>query len=335
MKYKPGDGLLFKVADGLFLSGIVFDSSRHPGKYVIALAMDRLGVKPPPGWTAEAVLTEEHGMEDQVFFMVQTFVMDEEYVDGHSQIELAYKIPLTGLVSHGGFAHLDNLSGLKAFHDDEMLIRRCPPPVMPPGMTLRKTHQTVAEMLASIPPTNEFPIVKLYKEDEAGIHYWQLMRFGEDRSLLVEHWGILGAEGLYNEMKDLSIKEVREAYNFAIRRKKEDGFEPRAPKERMILQFASGHKWGDMNDLDFRHEMEEYIDRYLFWSGNGSVSGGDIGSGTLNIFFEVISLAPAVDTVVGALEERKIKKGFVIAHRRAEGKIDVVYPQGYKGEFHY
>ncbi|HEY8970287.1 MAG TPA: hypothetical protein VIM64_14385 [Puia sp.] len=339
MKYNPGDGLLFKVDDHLFLSGIVLNSPHPSGKYVIAPTSDRLQEKPSPGWSGENVLAQEHGMDGQSFFMVETILMDKEYVDGTPDIELVCQVPLTaGNLSHGGFVEIGDLAQLRAFHDEEMLLRQAPAMSLPEGMILRKCYLTVAEVLASIPPPNEFPTVKLYKEDETGIHYWQLYGNGEDSYYLVENWGIVGGEGDLNMMKDLSKEQAREAYDFAVRRKEEDGFSTRKPGQRMILQFRTMEGWGGMNDLDFRHEMEEYINKYLYFSGNGSVSGGDIGSGTMNIFFEVISPSAAVATVIEALTERKIVTDFLIVHenRSDEGYTHtILHPADYQGKFYY
>lgn len=268
--------------------------------------------------------------------------MDKGYVDGNPDIELAYQVPLTaGNLSHGGFVEIDDLAGLKAFHDEETRLRQTPAapmPGMPEGMIFRKCYQTVAEIIGSIPPPNEFPTVKLYKEDEEGTHYWQLYGNADDSYYLVENWGILGGEGQFNMMKDLAKEQAREAYDFAVRRKEEEGFAPRLPEERMILQFRTIEDWGGMNDLDFRHEMEEYINKYLYWSGNGSVSGGDIGSGTMNIFFEVISPDAAVATVIEALTERKIVTGFLIVYeKRSDGGYThtILHPANYQGEYYY
>lgn len=340
MKYNPGDGLLFKVNEQLFLSGIVLNSPHPSGKYVIAPTGDRLSEKPSPGWSGESVLAQEFGTDGQSFFMVETILMDKEYVDGTPDIELVYQVPLTaGNLSHGGFVEIDDLAHLKAFHDEEMLLRQTPPAPLPEGMIFRKCYQTVAEVLASIPPSNEFPVVKLYKEDGEGIHFWQLFRHGKDSYHLVENWGLLGGEARFNEIKDLSNEDAREAYDFAVRRKQEEGYESREPQERMILQFLTTDEWGAIDDLTFRHEMEDHVDKYLYWSGNGSVSGGDIGSGTMNIFFKVISQEAAVGIVLAALAKKEIDKNFLIVHeeRNSEGNatFKILYPANFEGTFHY
>lgn len=319
MKYTPGDGLLFKVEDKLFLSGIVLHSPHQSEKYVIALTEDRLLEKPAPDWSGESLFAQEFGMEGQSVLMVETILMDKGYVDGNPNIGLAYRVPLTGLVAHGGFVTIDDLARLKSFHDEELLLRQTPAMPMPGGMIFRKCFQTVAELIASVSPPNEFPTVKLYKKDGESIYFWQLFRHGAESYHLVENWGIIGGEVRYNEIKDLSKEQAREAYDLAVRRKKEEGYQHMEPQERMILQFFTTDEWGAVEDLNFRHAMEEHIDRYLYWSGNGAVSGGDIGSGTMNIFFEVISPAASVSTILAALEEKKIDRDFLIVHEERDG----------------
>jgi hypothetical protein len=111
----------------------------------------------------------------------------------------------------------------------------------------------------------------------------------------------------------------------------------------MILQFPVVEGWGDVSDLDFRHEMEEILNNYIFWSVNGQVTGGDIGSGTINIFIHAISPDYAVFVINHVLEQHKIERPYLIALELDEPTdteddgfgVKVLYPKDYKGTFFY
>jgi len=49
--------------------------------------------------------------------------------------------------------------------------------------------------------------------------------------------------------------------------------------------FACKDEWGSGADLKLRHEMESALDAHLQEGGLGSVEGGAIGSGTMEVFF--------------------------------------------------
>lgn len=189
-------------------------------------------------------------------------------------------------------------------------------------------------------PPNEFPTVKLYRKWEGDIFYWQLFRYPGDTFHLVVNEGMLGGSDRVSEFKTLVKEEARVAYDELIRGKRMEGYQEMevATQERMTLQFQTNDAWGGAEDLDFRNEMWEYLDTRLYWSGNGAFSGGDIGSGTINLFFEVISPAVAVETIVRALAEKQMDRPFVIVHDVPEegGGIahNVVYPREYKLTFH-
>ena len=60
--------------------------------------------------------------------------------------------------------------------------------------------------------------------------------------------------------------------------------------------------WGSVSDLDFRHHVEDDLDACLKWTGNGCCDGGDIGSGTINVFCFVVAVPAAIQSVLRALE---------------------------------
>jgi hypothetical protein len=101
----------------------------------------------------------------------------------------------------------------------------------------------------------------------------------------------------------------------------------------LIVQYRT-KGWGSPQDLQMRHKVEFLLDESLKTTANGYCDGGDIGSGTVNIFLFVLDPSRARDTVVEALRTAHLLEGATIAMETDEG-FEVVWPQGFVGEFSY
>jgi hypothetical protein len=179
--------------------------------------------------------------------------------------------------------------------------------------------------------------VKLYRREDEAVHYWQIYGVPDPIGLVISR-GQLGAVGEHQEIKDKSPEETKRTYNLLIKQKKAEGYFEFDNASKMILQFNTGDAWGGVDDLAFRNEMWDYLDKYLFWTGNGAITGGDIGSGTANLFFHAISPTLAVSTITSALHEKQINRPYVIAVEDDEPSdgiapngVRVLYPENYEG----
>ncbi|MBN9383454.1 MAG: hypothetical protein J0H74_22040 [Chitinophagaceae bacterium] len=340
MKYNPGDGISIQIDSHQFLSGIVLAGHAEQGrKYPIVLTGSIHNDKPPIEWFyACDLFAVEYGVKDESVFMLDTVLMDVDYVDGLPEIELVTRLPFEGLVSKDGFYDIADMLSLKDYYTAEIQLRK------EPGFSAgdvfnRKCFRSIQDVLAAMVPPNEFPTVKLFKTWDGDVFYWQLFRYPGDTFHLVVNEGMLGGSDRVSELKTLIKEEAHVAYDELIRGKKMEGYQEAAGWERMTLQFQTNDAWGGAEDLDFRNEMWEYLDDRLYWSGNGAFSGGDIGSGTINLFFEVISPTVAVETIVKALAEKQVDRPYIIVHEvPKEGErtaFNVVYPREYKLTFHY
>ena len=96
--------------------------------------------------------------------------------------------------------------------------------------------------------------------------------------------------------------------------------------------------WGNESDLDLRYDLEEAMEDHLRRHGLGILDGGDIGSGTLNVFIYTTSskIAELVTRAVSEVECRGLCDRTVIAVWNTEdedGDYEVVWPEGFEGEF--
>lgn len=100
--------------------------------------------------------------------------------------------------------------------------------------------------------------------------------------------------------------------------------------------------WGSTDDLSKRHRLEDVLDECLQRTQNGECDGGDIGSGTINIYLEGITDPDrACQDIVAALTfSGDIEGAFVARSNRDEEEIDmdeppycVLWPKDFVGEF--
>src|SRR5262249_54416013 len=102
--------------------------------------------------------------------------------------------------------------------------------------------------------------------------------------------------------------------------------------------------WGSEADLDKRHWLEDLLDEALRSANNGWCDGGDIGSGTMNIFLlDITDSDLAATSVVNALRNAEALEGAIIAvgpgymeedEEDEEEPYRVVWPEGYEGDFY-
>ena len=186
-------------------------------------------------------------------------------------------------------------------------------------------------------------MTKLYKEIDGKIHYWEIWKNDQNSTSMTIHWGVLGDWGEKVEIIVSTLEEAANVYENKVKEKENEGFGNPAITHQMILQFHTDDSWGNINDLDFRNEMWDHLNGVLGWTGNGAVHGGDIGSGTINLFFDAVDPNIAIQSIVSAFQYLKLEKKYIIAlesistkqDAQSDFEIKVLYPQNYKSEFNY
>lgn len=161
-------------------------------------------------------------------------------------------------------------------------------------------------------------MVKLYKEEKGVLHYFEVW-LNDDEISLTTHCGILGETGeteevFYDEEGDLPVKV---AMAKLISTQKKTGYTERVLTE-LILQYYYNENEDLTALLHKRHKIEELLNDCLGWTGNGHCDGGDIGSGTMNIFCYVVDKNIAVHTILEVLEEEHLLDSLKIAYADEE-----------------
>ncbi|WP_412540990.1 hypothetical protein R8Z50_35355 [Longispora sp. K20-0274] len=107
--------------------------------------------------------------------------------------------------------------------------------------------------------------------------------------------------------------------------------------EQLIVQLPMGLS---QDDLGIRHRLEDTIEVALTGVAVGLVDGGDIGSGTMNVFALVDPARwdEAVTAVRSLLDDANLSEVAVIARRDCtdeESEPRIVWPEGSVQEFQY
>ncbi len=155
----------------------------------------------------------------------------------------------------------------------------------------------------------------------------------EEGNKIVVHWGALGEDG---EVQEVSAdRQGRRAVTRDEAERREEGYAEITEEEAstLIIQFKVVG-WGSVADLDKREKVENLMNERLGWTGLGHCDGGDIGSGTINVFCMVVDPRLALQVALKALEEHDCLEGAVLA-LEADEDIEVMWPEAFSGEFSY
>jgi hypothetical protein len=173
-------------------------------------------------------------------------------------------------------------------------------------------------------------MLKLYKRVGNSILYWEAWD-SEGRVLI--HWGTAGDRG---DTREVTVQPGDEPAT-VIRREAtiplSKGYQaiPTEKLIRLVVQYKI-KGMGTVKDLDKRNVVEELMNECLGWSGLGHCDGGDIGSGTMNVFCFVVDGRLALTTVVAELKKNQLLGAAVIATTLDKGE-KVVWPENFEGEF--
>lgn len=181
--------------------------------------------------------------------------------------------------------------------------------------------------------TRATSMVKLYKfiENNKAL-YWEAW---EADGEVVLHSGDLGERG---ESQSVPLKRDESSEKLIEReanKYRADGYrELQEGEEYTVIVQYRVEGWGTPEDLAKRHTIEDLFNEVLGWTGNGNCDGGDIGSGTLNIFCPVVNPYLASQAMVEELRKNGFLEGAVIAIDR-DDSFEVLYPENHDEEFAY
>ena len=179
----------------------------------------------------------------------------------------------------------------------------------------------------------EDEMVKLYKKSGKDILYFEVW-LNDDNISLTTHKGALGDMGetediIYDEEDDLPVKVGMAKIVSDLRQL---GYYDNVSLTEMIIQYTYNDNENMSVLVNKRQHIESLLNECLGWTGNGHCDGGDVGSGSMNLFCYVVDKDIAARTILEMLVEEGYLDGVSIAYadERTE-EYELIYPE--KGYF--
>ncbi|MBM7648655.1 putative DNA-binding WGR domain protein [Bacillus ectoiniformans] len=171
-------------------------------------------------------------------------------------------------------------------------------------------------------------MIKLIKQEGDETLYWEVWNEGK---MLTIHSGVVGDTGEAEERK-LSFSQFPSKVMSQLAQEKVDkeGYDYVDEEELIELVVQFSYEENETNKmLKKRHDVEDLMNECLGWTGNGHCDGGDIGSGTANIYNYVIDPEKAAESILGELANHDLLSDVKIAFEDPEEEEYIVlYPKG-------
>ncbi len=168
----------------------------------------------------------------------------------------------------------------------------------PPGETYAAvSHKEALTIFLSLPVKKPAlpDLPRIHRRDGGTLHFYEAFPVDNE---IVEHWGIAGQSRHHAFHPFASPQEATSIIAKLKKEKRDEGFRPvpRSKQARLIVEYPVTENFADRNELDFRHEAENYLDDLLGRMGLGYCDGGSSGLGTMEIcnFVVDFKLAEAV-----------------------------------------
>jgi len=144
--------------------------------------------------------------------------------------------------------------------------------------------------------SSEHVFIKLYKKQDSTFLYWETWNVDDKNA--TTHWGQLGSLGEQEKIGAASHSDFKDKVNSLITDKISEGYNEIPLEEQFTVAVTFKLKtWGTPKDLDRREEIRNILTEHLGWTGNGRCDDGDIGSGEMTLYADVIDPFLAVKTI--------------------------------------
>ncbi|NDW10808.1 hypothetical protein [Dysgonomonas sp. 520] len=169
-------------------------------------------------------------------------------------------------------------------------------------------------------------MVKLYKPVDGEMKYFEVWL--TDTGLTI-HTGVLGDTGKtedfsYKKDSELSPRKAMAKFVFD---QKERGYAEIEDLEELVVQYSYSDNDDQNKMLDKRNKVEDILNDCLGWTGNGHCDGGDIGSGTMNLFCYVVDKDIAAQSILEVLKEENLMEGMKLAYLDEKEEFKLIYPK--------
>jgi len=168
--------------------------------------------------------------------------------------------------------------------------------------------------------SSEHVFIKLYKKSSSALLYWETWNVNETTA--TTHWGPLGDLGEHTDISAPSHLEFKKKINALIIEKIDEGYaEIPLEKQFTIAVTFKLKTWGTPKDLDRREEIRDILTDHLGWTGNGRCDDGDIGSGEMTLFADVVDPYLAIKTIPKEFKLKNVSEEYYFTISQGEKTI--------------
>jgi hypothetical protein len=139
----------------------------------------------------------------------------------------------------------------------------------------------------------------LYRKDGRAIFYHQAWVNGD---IVIENRGQGGERGEVRTYPAASLSDRRRIMAGIAAEARQAGFAAIPPSRMQQLVLSAPMTDNVAADLDHRHALEDLLNNELGWLGLGYCDGGEIGSGSMEVFCRVVNRRFAVEAVMPILQ---------------------------------
>ncbi len=174
--------------------------------------------------------------------------------------------------------------------------------------------------------------MKLYKQSGSKLLYWE--SWAVDHTVTT-HIGVVGFSGKIKEYKLSEKKDPEEYIERLAKRPRRKGYAEIALEDHWTLTIQQKMTGDDISDLDHRNGLIDDLDNLLGWIGAGHVDGGDIGSGTINIYAFVLDPNRIGNDLISWLKQTGELSKSTVAFNDPDETVPatVIWPPDFEGEF--
>lgn len=169
-------------------------------------------------------------------------------------------------------------------------------------------------------------MIKLVKEVDNELVYWEVWKDGKTLTI---HYGVVGDTGETEKVNLKLFEKAEKVMEKLAEKKLNEDFENLDEDGLVELVVQYPYEENQMEEaLEKRHTVEDLMNECLGWTGNGSCDGGDIGSGSTNVFNYVIDVDKALKTTLEELSNNNLLDNVKIAFLNKDEEYVSLYPEG-------
>ena len=174
-------------------------------------------------------------------------------------------------------------------------------------------------------------MIRLVKKTSSETLYWQVYNWKKSLIILSGTLGVQGREeelplGFFESskrvMKNLAEEKVNQGYEYV----------DATSLVKIAVQYHYEHEDHFFEAEEKNLKVEHLIDDILEDTGNGEVSGSEVGNGVGITFCLVVDLEIALEAILKELSSHQLIEGAEIAYLNKEGAYIGLYPEGIEFE---